>query len=567
MSTQKFTCFKATIFCFLLCFLSLTGCSRTAKQPVSTVNEEALDEAMHLQELTAGTVKVDKENLFEYARITDCFLSEDQEHITLSLSMPAIPQSDDAYLYLFRMNTWDDTYSFTEEPVAQALKGENSSFQFEYTESYLFSKFVPALLINEEYVSLSMGHYITNPELLAENQDEFPLSTSKKGLLLDPELLGTPLLTDLGIQHAIYNIPLSLILGKTSDEKFPTITYDYEGTTYYFNGAIIDNYDNLFTYLTNSGMLSTAIILNDWNEAYPEIIHPLARVKNSGAYYYAFNTAEEKGCRHLEAVASFLAARYNGSGHGLVSSWVISNEINQHTTWNYMDTTDIEVYASQFEKSLRIFYNAIKSNFAEAKVYFSVDHDWNNNKNDNTKYFNAKDLVSAINTAAIKQGNYDWGLAIHPYPDPLTRINYWSIDYDKSINSPTLTIMNLSTVTDFLTQKDFLDRSGKVRSITITELGFSSVSGERLQAAAFAYCYLIIDANPYIDAFIMNRQTDAKEEVAQGLAFGIYELDHSPKYIVDVFTNIDTPKALDYTDFMLNILGADSLEEALSWAE
>lgn len=567
MSTQKFTCFKATIFCFLLCFLSLTGCSRTAKQPVSTVNDEALDEAMHLQELTAGTVKVDKENLFEYARITDCFLSEDQEHITLSLSMPAIPQSDDAYLYLFRINTWDDTYSFTEKPVAQALKNENSSFQFEYTESCLFSKFVPALLINEEYVSLSMGHYITNPELLAKNQDEFPRSTSKKGLLLDPELLGTPLLTDLGIQHAIYNIPLSLILGETSDEKFPTITYDYEGTTYYFNGAIIDNYDNLFTYLTNSGMLSTAIILNDWNEAYPEIIHPLARVKNSGAYYYAFNTAEEKGCRHLEAVASFLAARYNGSGHGLVSSWVISNEINQHTTWNYMDTTDIEVYASQFEKSLRIFYNAIKSNFAEAKVYFSVDHDWNNNKNDNTKYFNAKDLVSAINTAAVKQGNYDWGLAIHPYPDPLTRINYWSIDYDKSIDSPTLTIMNLSTVTDFLTQRDFLDRSGKVRSITITELGFSSVSGERLQAAAFAYCYLIIDANPYIDAFIMNRQTDAKEEVAQGLAFGIYELDHSPKYIVDIFTNIDTPKALDYTDFMLNILGADSLEEALSWAE
>ena len=93
------------------------------------------------------------------------------------------------------------------------------------------------------------------------------------------------------------------------------------------------------------------------------------------------------------------------------------------------------------------------------------------------------------------------------------------------------------------------------------------MSGERLQAAAFAYCYYIVDANPYIDAFIMNRQTDAPEELAQGLAFGIYEYDHSAKYIKDVFQYIDTDDASQYTDFMLNILGAESLEEALSWAE
>ena len=127
--------------------------------------------------------------------------------------------------------------------------------------------------------------------------------------------------------------------------------------------------------------------------------------------------------------------------------------------------------------------------------------------------------------------------------------------------------MNLSTATDFLSQKEYLDRSGNVRSITVTELGFSSTTGEKLQAAAFAYCYLIIDANPYVDAFIMNRQTDAKEEVAQGLAFGIYEFDHTDKFILDVFTYIDTPQASEYTDFMLNILDADTLEEALAWAE
>lgn len=127
--------------------------------------------------------------------------------------------------------------------------------------------------------------------------------------------------------------------------------------------------------------------------------------------------------------------------------------------------------------------------------------------------------------------------------------------------------MNLNVLTDMLSEEAYLDRAGEVRSVTITELGFSSGSGERLQAAAFAYCYYIVENNPYVDAFLMNRQTDAPEEVMAGLSFGVYEYDHSGKYIKDVFCYIDTDRAGEYMDFMLNILGADSLEEALSWAQ
>ena len=165
------------------------------------------------------------------------------------------------------------------------------------------------------------------------------------------------------------------------------------------------------------------------------------------------------------------------------------------------------------------------------------------------------------------KGNYDWGLAIHPYPNPLTRVNYWTETYDKTVNAPILTLMNLSTVTDVLKRDEYLERNGDVRSIMVTELGFTSASGEKLQAAAFAYCYYIIEANPYVDAFIMNRQTDALEEVKQGLSFGIYGLDQTPKYIFDTFKYIDTDEAEEHTEFMLNILGAESLEEALSWAQ
>lgn len=518
--------------------------------------------------LTLGNVEIAEEDLPSYALESVCSF-EDEKTLKLSLVLPDIPKSEDAMIYVFAFEPCadlDDRETFHCRPVAKAEKSAECVIEWEFEKEQLFCQFVPAVRLNGRYTALSDGVYINNPEAVAVNPDGYPEARSKKGLLLDPEMLGTTYLTDLGLQHAIYNIPLSKILGETTDEKYPTISYEYKGRVYQFNGHGIEAYDNLFTYLTNAGLLTTAVVLNDWNDAYPQLRHPLASEKSRKAYYYAFNTSDEKGCQFLEAVASFLTERYSGE-HGLVSSWVIGNEINQNRIWNYMNTEDVAFYAAEYEKALRIFYMAAKKNYAGAKVYVSIDHDWNDNKGNNSGFFNARDVLEALNEAARRKGNYDWGLAIHPYPNPLTKVNYWTVTYEKTMDAPLLTLMNLSTVTEFMKQEEYLDRSGNVRSITVTELGFSSSSGEKLQAAAFAYGYYIIDANPYIEAFIMNRQTDAVEEVKQGLAFGIYELDKSPKYIFEIFRDIDTERGKENLDFMLNIIGADSLEEALLWAE
>ncbi|MCM1123967.1 MAG: DUF5722 domain-containing protein [Eubacterium sp.] len=544
-----------------------SGCGKVT--PV-TVDNPMQEEMRIEEELTEGNVVLSAQQLSAYGSVTECLIKEDKETVGLTLSMPDIPRSDDSMIYLFAFELYEEcTFAdgFDKEPIASTRKATDGELEWAYESGQLFQQFVPALLLDEKYVPIAESICISNPEMLADEVDNAPQPESKKGLLLDPQMLETPLLTDLDVKYAIYNIPLSHILGETTNEIQPTITYEYKGKEYKFNGASIEGYDHLFKYLTDSGMNSTAIVLNDWNDNYPELIHPLARNKESKAYYYAFNTADEEGCDYLEAIASFLTERYSGGEYGLVSNWVIANEINQYRIWNYMDTDDINLYCTEFEKALRIFYNAAKSNYADANVYFSIDHDWNNNEGDNGDHFNAKDLVATINDIARQKGNYDWGLAIHPYPDPLTRVSYWTETYDKTENAPILTMMNLSTVTDVLEKEEYLDRSGEVRSIMVTELGFSSASGEKLQAAAFAYCYYIIEANPYVDAFVMNRQTDAMEEVRQGLAFGIYDLDQTPKYIFDTFKYIDTDEAQEHTEFMLNILGANSLQEALSWAQ
>lgn len=558
------TCLSLILFC------GCGGESAPASAPVGqeeTVGDAAGQQEKELPDLIAGETSLSVDELSDYAM--DMALTYDAElkKLRYSLTMPLIPSSDDAYLYLFSAETWEeDTDALEKEPVTRARKDREWEIVFSYRDAYLYERFIPAVKMDDNYVQVGRSVYLSNPEALAENQEPYPETGSKKGLLLDPTMLGTPELTDLGVKHAIYNIPLSHIMGETADQTFPTITYTYKGRNYTFNGAAVNGYDGLFTYLSDMGMTATAVVLNDWNEAYPELIHPDARNQESGAYYYMFNASEEEGARTLEAVAGFLSERYSSGKHGMVHSWVIANEINQNRVWNYMNTRDVFYYAEEFEKSFRIFYQAVKSHCAQGRVYFSIDHAWNSNGGDNSAFFNGRDVLECFNEVALAHGNYDWGIAIHPYPEPLTRVNYWSQEYDKTRDAPHLSIMNLNVLTDMLSEEAYLDKEGEVRSITITELGFSSGSGERLQAAAFAYCYYIVEDNPYVDAFLMNRQTDAPEEVMAGLSFGVYKYDHSGKYIKDVFRYIDTDRAGEYTDFMLNILGADSLEEALSWA-
>lgn len=304
-----------------------------------------------------------------------------KESFVSSLEMPLIPGSDDAYLYLFRAESWqEDGDVLAGEPVTRGRKAREWETAFPYRDSYLFKRFIPALRIDGNYVQVGKSVYLLNPEALAENQDPYPELGSKKGILLDPTMVGTPELTDLNVKHAIYNIPLSHIMGETADPTFPTITYTYRGRNYAFNGAAVNGYDGLFKYLSDQGMTATAVVLNDWNDAFAELVHPEARNQESGAYYYMFNASEAEGARTLEAVASFLAQRYSDGEHGMVHSWVIANEINQNRVWNYMNTKDVYHYAPEFEKSFRIFYQAVKSRYANARVYFSIDHAWNSNE-------------------------------------------------------------------------------------------------------------------------------------------------------------------------------------------
>ena len=532
-------------------------------QQVMQWNEEMNDMQ---QNLTDGEIILTEDNRSDYVRIEECKINPDQTGIYLKAKVDKIPESDDAYFYLFALESYQNL-DMVKEPAGCALKSNELLIGTPFdadgdTRALLFDRFVICLKEDGEYVPCATERYVTNPELIADNQTPEVVADSIKGLLLDPEMIATPEFEELECKQIVYNIPVSSILTETSDENYPTIRYHYGGKTYLFNGYLITGYDGMFRYLRSKGIVITAIILNNKTDEHPELIHPLSRDIND-AYYYEFNTAEEEGAETVEAVASFLAQRYSSESNGLVSNWIISNEINQRATWNYIADMGIEDYAATFEKSFRIFYQAIKSRNANANVYFSLDQMWNANDGTDRTYYNGKELLDVLAGQISEKGNIDWGLALHPYSYPLTKVDSWTDAADYTETAPVVSMKNIRVATDYLQQDKLLDTKGEVRSVILSEVGYTSLAGEDMQAAAFVYGYYMAEENGYIDALLINRLTDSPEEMAQGLAFGMQTTTHEHKYIWNIFRYIDSKKASHYTNFALNILDAEDWDEVL----
>lgn len=513
-------------------------------------------------------VELTEENAADFAEIESCVINTQTGKVDVTMSAEGLAVSDDGYYYLFEEKAYENALT-GEEYIIEDQKDVDLTFSvnlnYNSANSRLFSKFVVAVKKDGKFMAISRPRHITNPEAIARYSPSFGNTSSKKGLLVDPEKLRGSELDDLGVKHAAYNIPLSRILGGTTHAHYPTVYYTYNGRNYAFNGQVVAEYDYIFSTLSNKGITITAIILNDIHPGYMELIHPKARSGGAGSPYFAFNATDEAGTEYIAAVGSFLASRYSGSGHGKVMNWVIGNEINARKEWNYIEPMGTEQYVEEYAKAFRIFYNAILSINGNARVYISLDQQWAKSLYSNGG-FGSKEILDEFNRNITAGGNIDWGVAQHPYNYPLTSVKAWSSG-SKVVNSettPVITIKNIHVLTDYLQKEHFLTDSGEVRHVILSEMGYTSSAGQDLQAAAFVYAYKVIEANRYIDSMLFSRQTDAPAELAQGLALGIDTLGGGHKSIYNAFKYVDTAESAKHTDFALRVIGVGSWGEIIS---
>lgn len=518
----------------------------------------------------------------EFAHITRCVI-ENSNRIAISGEMKGTwsdPAFYDDYLYLFELHPYEDNLEGRTDYCGKVKKGDALSYGLSLTPTNkadrLYSKFVVAVYDGEKYTQVSNTAYVTNPESIARHTDEYKTAQTKKGLLIENTESMVADAFELGVNHVIVNIPFHHILGEG-------ITYEYGGKTYHFDKNLMEKYDTTIRRMSEKNMTVTAVILNGWNDATPQLFYPgVTKQPSDQVFYYGFNAATKEGYETIRAIASFLADRYSSlsSPYGKVANWIIGNEINNQQ-WNYMGAMSLDQYLQEYERAFRVFYTAIKSTNQNDRLFFSTDYNWMHEADGSLKY-NAKDIITGFAERSGAGGPMDWGLAYHPYSIPLTEPEFWDdnqtglITYDA--DSPVVNLKNLDVLTDYMEQSFMRRADGQVRNIILSEQGFTSKSATRgnnydLQAAAIAYAYYIADSNPHIDAFIMSRQVDAPAETKSSLNFGLWHCDESkPNDIVptmrkkswSVYKNIDNKKTtLETTKFARELLGIQKWSDVI----
>ncbi len=452
--------------------------------------------------------------------------------------------SEDGVLHLYAQEAYQTGAQGVE--VAQAPNG-SAVFTFPLNKnsagSNLFKKFTIVAIKNGVPTPVSNSVYITNPEASAGHTAP-RRDGSIKGMLPAAQLLNAGNLKDLGVKQITYN----MLLGRITNGG--GINYQYNGKTYSFNSSYIGEYDTIARQMNAQGIQVTFIILNDLG-ADQTLIHPLSR--GASANYYALNAADQAGVEKLAAVASFLGQRYSDTGYGTVDNWIIGNEVNARNPWNFMQTTDINQYAAEYANAFRIMYNGIKSENGNAQIYVATDQQWA--VASGPSYFGSRPFLVAFNNYVKAQGNIDWRLSSHPYNVPLYDPNNWTpTKYaTHSQDSRYVTMQNIDVITDFLSQPEFLSPKGAVRTVKLSEVGFTSSAGEEQQAIAVTYAFLQAASNKYVDGLILSRELDHATEIAQGLAVGVIAPDGRHKMAYEFYKHAGDPNYLAQASAMAGV--------------
>ncbi len=418
--------------------------------------------------------------------------------------------------------------------------------------SMLYKKFTVCVMSGGALKPVSNSMFITNPEACA-TRTSARMDNGKKGILSDASAsnLGMRSLADLGVKQTTVTLPLSKISNGSGTP------YVYNGKTYNFNTRYIASFDNYLGRMNAQGVQVSLILVAD-QASQAEFINPTAYDGLGAHNFYGLNANNTAGIELLAAAGSFLASRWSGYSYfgmnAKVDNFIIGNEVNAWNEWNYMNCgPNFAVYSQEYANAFRILYNSIKSENANANVYICTDHHWA--LNEGTVY-GSKKFITQFNNIIRSQGNIDWRLAFHAYDYPLTSATAWAptSNIQRNQNTKFISVYNIDVVTDFLSQPDLLSPSGAVRTVKLSEQGYSSASGEPFQAAAITYAYLVAENNSHIDGFILSREKDAASEVQQGLANGILRGDNTAKLSYNFYKYAGSP---DYIAQTNAIIGAD----------
>lgn len=388
-----------------------------------------------------------------------CVLT-DGANIQFSASLSSKPSSDDGVLYLYQLKTYEYAIPAGAQPVASAPASTNVVMNFALdgraSNGRLYAKYALAAKQGGALVMLGNPQYIANPEILATNthRETRPVKTTQHDELTN------------------------LIINGSGEGSMPTAFTKHTVQVLCKGGTVVTN-----------------------PKAAAADVRPLVPQN------YMFNAATDAGIEGLVKDMTNYAANSKGQ------DFIIGNEVNERM-WSYMAWTSWDDFMKEYAQAFRVMYTAIKSTNAQAKVYISLDQNWNRNRpashSEYYSYMDGMDFLNAFSSVINAGGNIDWDLAIHPYTVPLTYAKFWDMSgapdgayCAKQISSNSMmSFQNMSVVSNYMAKPEMRNRNGQLRDIIINEFGVSNAQGGDVQAATLCAAYYAFTKNANVTQFM-----------------------------------------------------------------
>lgn len=396
---------------------------------------------------------------------------------------------------------------------------------------------------------------------------------SKKGLggfqAGRPALVGD--LDTLGITSVTVNLFLSRLL--RSQASATTVPFRYNGRGYQVDRVELERLDRTMLAAAARRAVVFGILLvgkaETWDSPALGRIMQHPDCEPAGIYSMA-NVTNADGVEHYAAILDFLAERYSRpeSPFGRIHHWIAHNEVDAGWTWTNCGEKPPVLFMDQYHKSMRLAHVIARQYDPAARVYISLTHFWNWTAN--FRYTPSREVLKNLLVFSRTEGDFDWGIAHHPYPESLREPKAW-LDRQATFDfgTPLITFKNLEVLDAWVRVQAHRYLGRQVRSVHLTEQGPNSRDYSRQalaeQAASMAYVWKKICGLKSIEGFQFHNWIDNRRE--GGLRIGLRRFPDDaeeplgPKPIWHVYRALGTPEEDAACAFALPIIGVKSWEE------
>jgi hypothetical protein len=386
----------------------------------------------------------------------------------------------------------------------------------------VYSRWVIASKNGNNYQLQSFAHYADDITDVEKQYLPEEKPVNKKGLAgfaVAPTVRQDFL--DLGIK----NVTVNIVLTNFVSLKPTAYTYTLNGQTYYFNPTYVNHFEQTIKFCTDNNVFVTGLVLIPRNLSGPLKTIFMYPKSNNGVFSIA-NITSVTGLNYYAAVVGFLAERYSrpDKKFGRITNWVVHNEVDNGYYWTNAGPAEIQAYTELYDRSMRTVYYTIRQYNPTGKVLLCLTHFWS--KTSDSKNFPPKNMLDLLNRMSNSQGDYEWGIAYHPYPQNLQEPKTWADkDANPDLNNAAyITPKNIELLDAWVCMRSHLYKNLKVRTLMFTEQGIHSKSYNRedllVQAAGVAYMWKKINRLPSLEAFDYHGQVDNLHE--HGLRVGLW---------------------------------------------